>query len=173
MGPNGLVFKWCLIETFQVACSRFTVATTASLASLAPSALTLLWFLLLFFTNPSAFFIKTTHTNAWSTPSCVNPTKKALDFRFPSNSTEHVWALRRTSRQTELKENTEQGQSVFLSVHPHTSGEGVGSLSRQKQWMWLPSETMTEGLIFKVLPLTVHPFMAESVFVITNTNESH
>lgn len=113
MDPDDLVFKWCLIKTFQVACSRFTVATTASLASLAPSALTLLWFFLLFFIPPSAFFVKTTHTNAWSTPSCVSPTKKALDFRLQNMS--ELWDVQ-AARQNWIRILNRDSLSFCLST---------------------------------------------------------
>lgn len=98
-------------------------------------------------------------------PQWAEPNQQPLDFTYPSNSAEQRTCLgSETYKPPDRIEGEYQTVSVCVSVHPHPHlppPSGGPSHGRQKQWIRLPSETMTEGLIFKVFPLTIPSLLKE------------
>lgn len=133
---HDLVLKWCFIKTFQDASSRSAVATTVSLASMPPSSLSPPC-------SPSSLFYPFKRDTSCGT--CLS----SETHKPPDRSDGEYWT-----------------GTVCLSVPPTNTTpppSGGASLSRQKQWIRLPSESTTEGLISKVFPLTVGPFFCQEL----------
>lgn len=141
------------LKNFQPRSTHFTVVSTIYLAFYAPIlplSLSLASFLL--HTRPPPSY----HPHNSSVHSLQyepNQTSGPLTAQKPCKTLQSRRTCLSSGASKTLDRTDEEYQTVAVSVHPPPF-RGT-SHSRQKQWIRLPSETMREGLVFKVVPLTV------------------